>query len=321
MACYHPLYVRYADGQFSRFGGKLTKAILQDIDLGEIVPVPCGKCPGCRLDRSRRWADRMLLEYERPAGELPPRTALFVTLTYDDDHVPKVRCTDRQWRDTLSLADTQDYHKRLRKYFSPAPLRYFLAGEYGDLTFRPHYHEILFGLDLERLGDAIPWSQGEQPGSVYYLSPAIAKIWQKGNVLVSPVNYKTFAYVSRYVLKKQFDSDDGKLFYKGRKAPFVTMSRRPGIGLSYFTDDDTDVAAVSDGTTVKLLPRPRQDFLRLKDNDPYRYEILAAEKRLKAESRQRAILSQCDLSLLDKLAQDENIFLRKTKLFDKRGKV
>ena len=321
MSCYNPLYVRYANGKFSRFGGKLTKSVLADNDLGDIVPVPCGKCVGCRLDRSKRWADRMLLEFERPAGSLPPRSAIFVTLTYDDAHVSKVRCRDNQYRDNLCLKDTQDYHKRLRKYFSGRPLRYFLAGEYGDQTFRPHYHEILFGLSLFDLPDAVPFGAGEQPGTVYYVSPTLADIWSNGHVLISEVNYKTFAYVSRYVLKKQFDSDDGQLVYRGRKPPFVLMSRRPGLGLSYFASDDLDTTAVFDGSDVKIIPRPRYDLLKLKDTDPYQYEVLSAARRLKAEARQRAILAQSDLNLIDRLKQDEIIFKNRILMLDKRDKI
>ena len=138
MSCFSPLYVRYHDGKFVRFGGRLTDKISPCDPLETIVPVPCGKCDGCRLDRSKRWADRMLLEFEAPAGSLPPRKALFLTLTYDDDHLPKVTCTDRQCRGNLSVRDTQLFIKRLRKFFYPRKLRYFLCGEYGGLTFRPH---------------------------------------------------------------------------------------------------------------------------------------------------------------------------------------
>jgi hypothetical protein len=44
--------------------------------------IPCGYCEGCRIARSREWANRCMMELEYH------KSAYFVTLTYDDDHVP-----------------------------------------------------------------------------------------------------------------------------------------------------------------------------------------------------------------------------------------
>ena len=59
----------------------------------------------------------------------------FVTLTYDDEHLPGDQCLDHR--------DFQLFMKRLRKRF---PSRFFMCGEYGGLNGRPHYHSILFGV-------------------------------------------------------------------------------------------------------------------------------------------------------------------------------
>lgn len=316
MSCFHPLYVRYSDGQFVRFGGKLSSTIRPEPDE-EIVPVPCGKCDGCRLDRSKRWADRMLLEFDKPAGDLPPKSALFVTLTYDDPHLPVMTTTDNQRRGTLRLDDVQHYIKRLRKWFAPRKLRYFLCGEYGDTTFRPHYHAILFGMTLDDVPDAIPWSRGEQRGTVDYISPTMDRLWTNGNVLFSPANYQTFCYVARYVLKKQYGAD--ALSYRGRKPPFVTMSRRPGLGMTYFEDvTDYNAASVFDGKDVRLVQRPRAAFDKLKDSDPYLYEVLAAERRELAHKRQDLILQQVSYDYLTKCSVDEELFNARTKILHKR---
>lgn len=319
MSCFHPLYVRYYDGEFARFGGKLTSTILNNPEPGEeIVPVPCGKCEGCRLDRSRRWADRMLLEFERPAGDLPPRTALFMTLTYADDHLPLVTTTDHQRRGNLCLKDVQDYIKRLRKWVFPRKLRYFLAGEYGDRTFRPHYHAIVFGLSLTDFGDSVPWSSGEQDGSINYVSPTLQRLWQHGNVMVSEANYKTFCYVARYVLKKQFGADASSV-YRGRKPPFVVMSRRPGLGMTYFeAEKEYNAASIFDGTDVRLVQRPRVAFDKLKDSDPYLYEILAADRRELARKRQELVLKRVDYDYLTKCKIDEQFFVDKMRSLHKR---
>ena len=43
--------------------------------------IPCGQCIGCRIDYSKQWATRMLLENEYSSE------SHFITLTYDDTHV------------------------------------------------------------------------------------------------------------------------------------------------------------------------------------------------------------------------------------------
>lgn len=321
MSCFNPLYVTYIDGKFGRFCGQLSRTALQDPNLNnahcQVVPVPCGKCEGCRLDRSRAWADRMLLEFEHPAGDLPARTAIFITLTYDDNHIPMVKCTDGQYRGNLQVCDVQLFIKRLRKYVAPTKLRYFLCGEYGEHTFRPHYHMILFGLN--GFFDEVPYSVPVPDRETDMYSETLSNLWSHGNVIYSKASYQTFAYVARYVLKKQFGSDDGNLFYRGRKPPFVTMSRRPGIGMTYF-DDETQYSAVSvyDGNALRTVQRPRASFNRIRDDDPYLYEILSAEKREYARKRQALVLSQVDMDLMTKLHQDKLLYHQRVKNLHKR---
>lgn len=64
--------------------------------------------------------------------------ASFVTLTYDDSHVPM--------DNSVSKRDLQLFFKRLRKN-SELQFRYYAVGEYGSNTNRPHYHAIIFGLN------------------------------------------------------------------------------------------------------------------------------------------------------------------------------
>ena len=83
----------------------------------------------CRQNRARSWSFRCL-------AELQGTTALFLTITYDDENNPGY----------LLKKDLQDFHKRLRKAFGP--FRFYACGEYGDTTHRPHYHGIYYGLGM-----------------------------------------------------------------------------------------------------------------------------------------------------------------------------
>lgn len=103
--------------------------------------VPCGKCPQCKRLRISAWAFR-LMNYERQAS-----SAVFATLTYDTEHVP---ITQNGFM-SLDYRDAALFFKRLRKRVSShspdVRIKYYLAGEYGGVTFRPHYHAIIFNVD------------------------------------------------------------------------------------------------------------------------------------------------------------------------------
>ena len=47
------------------------------------VSFGCGQCKGCRVNKRRQWTHRILLE------SMCHESSAFVTLTYDNDHLPK----------------------------------------------------------------------------------------------------------------------------------------------------------------------------------------------------------------------------------------
>lgn len=134
----------------------------------------------------------------------------FVTLTYDDDHLPA--------GGHLEPRSVQLWLKRARKELYPRRFRYFLVGEYGDVSRRPHYHLSLFGVSsLSRNADT-----GE------YFERSAARTWGKGFVQVAEFNELTAQYVAGYVVKKMTHANDPRLL--GLSPEFARMSRRPGLG-------------------------------------------------------------------------------------------
>lgn len=90
MSCYHPLIgIPQPSGTYKIVSSKDSEFFdwtrKQNPDS---ILIPCGRCLGCRLDYSRSWADRMMLELETSGS------AVFLTLTYDQDHVPVAMCDD-----------------------------------------------------------------------------------------------------------------------------------------------------------------------------------------------------------------------------------
>lgn len=264
MSCFNPNYMEcFVDeytGQLSytfngnaRYHNPLTFGRFSDLaDKGTYkFLVPCRHCLGCHIDYSRDWANRLCIELN------DMKKAIFLTLTYNNENVPKTYNGVM----TLNVRDTQLFLKRLRKRFSDVRIRYYLAGEYGPTTRRPHYHCIIFGLSLADLTDLriVDYNELGQP---LYTSDVISSVWNKGFITLGDVNFRTCAYVSRYVLKKHYSFN--KYDLDGAIPEFNTSSRRPGIGLLNYDkilDRDTDILSINTGDDVHTFPLP-QSFIR-----------------------------------------------------------
>lgn len=182
----------------------------------------------------------------------------FLTLTFRDDDLPEDM--------SVNVRDVQLFMKRLRKKLG-TPLRYFACGEYGDTTFRPHYHLILFGYDF---ADKTPWRRSSS-GFVLYRSAELERIWPYGHCEIGNVTVQSAGYVARYVTKKVHGDDERAIDAYWRRyghnpetgeergwpvrREFVVMSRRPGLGAEWFREFDRDVFP-SDFVVVEGQKRP-----------------------------------------------------------------
>lgn len=181
------------------------------------VTVPCGRCTGCRLERSRQWAMRCMHE-----ASLYDENC-FITLTYSDEYLPA--------NGSLVKSDFQRFMKRLRFEFKDRRIRYYQCGEYGEVNQRPHYHACLFGFDFP---DKEKWNV--RNGIPVFRSAVLERLWPFGLSEIGTVTFESAAYVARYVMKKfvHKDAEKVKAFYGGREPEYSTMSRRPGIGTNWF---------------------------------------------------------------------------------------
>lgn len=180
----------------------------------------CGQCMPCRINKQRVWKHRIILESAQYKDNA------FVSLTYDEDHLPH--------GGTLVPKDAQDWIKRLRFAWSEiqkkqkvedAKIRYFLVGEYGDTSFRPHYHAALFNFPACRYGQS---TYGKNRRSCCPFCDLVLNTWARGHVHSGEVNQSTAGYLAGYVTKKMTRKDDVRL--QGRVPEFARMSLKPGIG-------------------------------------------------------------------------------------------
>lgn len=234
MSCYHPLTGMRSltpNPETGKYPVRIIKTEYRPelaVEYGDAyIPIPCGKCIGCRLDYSRQWADRCLVEASYHVDNI------FLTLTYSPEHLPP--CREGSKIHSLSKRDLQLFMKRLRKSFPDIKIRFYACGEYGPTTMRPHFHLILFGFKPD---DAKFLKR--KNGFDYFTSDNLARIWPFGFHTFTDVSWDTCAYVARYVMKKQ--KGLGSSIYEdlNYEPEFTLMSRRPGIGRQFY-DDHNDI--------------------------------------------------------------------------------
>lgn len=216
MPCYHPISAwRSPAGVFFHIKPDCSP-----------IQLPCGRCIGCRLERSRQWAVRLMHENRFHSS------SCFITLTFSDENLPD--------RGSLNVKHFQDFMKRLRKKISPRKIRFFHCGEYGDKFGRPHYHAILFGEDFSSSKYCV---RKTDRGDVVYNSTVLDELWPFGISEIGEVTFESCAYVARYVCKKVTGSRSASHYQRLCEATgeifqvepeYCTMSRRPGIGALHF---------------------------------------------------------------------------------------
>lgn len=230
----------------------------------------------------------------------------YLTLTYDDEHVPWSKETGEQ---TLRKSDLQDFMKRLRYYLHPLKVRFFACGEYGDETHRPHYHIILFGYDFS---DKY-FYKFSKDGFPYYISPTLTSIWGKGHCSVAAVSFESCAYVARYVTKK-LTGEAGEKAYEGIQPEFINMSRRPGIGKDWYDQYKNDIypydeAILQGNNGTRVLRVPRYYDKQLEKECPELLEVIKSKRIERGERKAWEIVQR------GRLEDKEKYQLNKTKDF------
>jgi len=255
MPCYYPRKMG-----FDRNGERTFK---EKNHHPEFIPVTikCGQCIGCRIDKSREWAVRCVHEMQMH------ETSCFITLTYKNSELVYTK----DGLPTLFHEHFQLFMKRLRKKFGEN-ISFFMAGEYGDRTHRPHYHAILFGVDFK---DKMLLRKNEM-GDDIFISETLEKLWGHNDSELKPneigeANYKTAAYIARYVVKKL----TGKMapLYEGRTPDYGKASRQYAIGKKWLEKYWPDIfnyneLILPDGSSAPI-PRYYVNWLQKYHFDAY----------------------------------------------------
>lgn len=290
--------------------------------LGPLVKqLPCGQCAGCRLERSRQQAARCIHESKSH------KYNTWATLTYDYDHLPQryntglihpktrqpiysgslhplhvpkfIRTTRKalvrgQYATEIACDQIMTVHSR---YGGAAPiprikadLRYYYAGEYGELYARPHYHICLFGLEFtdKRL------IQVTDAGYKLYESKTLDILWPHGQHMIGDLTFETAAYTARYIMKKingqkadehytKIDHDTGEIFKI--KPEFNESSRRPGLGREHYEKHKKDYYK-KEKSQINIRGNhskpPRYYDKQYEKTNPEHYKILKFNRQMEA---------------------------------------
>lgn len=244
----------------------------------------------------------------------------FLTLTYDDEHLP--------WHGSLDRAHPTRFIRYLRRAVSGVeeapdgsgrrPVRFFGCGEYGSQRSRAHYHLLLFNVrfdDVSRYGEDT------------YTSELVSRLWPEGSHLLGKVTPASAAYVAGYATKKVskwkrdaygcyqvVDRNTGEVHE--RKPEFPMMSLKPAIGQYWYDRYKEDLRhgfVLNDGRQV-AIPRVYRD--KLKRDDPQLYEEMQFRKYEKAKQFDPADRTEARLAVREQVAQARKQFFSTPHLED-----
>lgn len=163
----------------------------------QYIKVDCRHCVNCMIKRQSQiefLARKELLEVYKSG-----RSASFVTLTYDDNHLP----VNSEGFFTLNRKDVQNWLKNMRRqmdyYKEKIPFKVLYCGEYGDgshsttksgiSTHRPHYHLVFLGLSTSQV------------------RKYTRKLWKNGICDIGELSFGGIRYLCKYMSKALPDKD------------------------------------------------------------------------------------------------------------------
>jgi len=280
-------------------------------------PAGCGKCLPCLRRRKQQWSFRIQAEARQAFS------AYFVTLTYDDNHVPigdlelsgspedhKLFISNLRKLEnqkvllTRKVGSSAELQRALRNQKETGKFTYFGCLEYGDRNSRPHLHYILLNIrDTDNINLAWtdkPIKVGKRTGWVpTQIGDSI------GRIDVQDCNINTIDYVLKYMIKDHSGKD-----YDRKVKERSWMSK--GIGLSYVDDEfekfikqpEANLVVNDRGSKIGLPRYYRKKLLTQKENDR-KIEYISSEiSRIDDENRERLERYGKNPDLVDKLARD-----------------
>ncbi len=211
------------------------------------LELPCGKCIGCKIPKSRDWTARIIQELDY----FPD--SCFMSLTYNEAKIPE--------NGSLKKKDLQNFVKRLRKS-TQKKIKYFGCGDYGEDNNRPHYHMIMLG--IAQNWEGFVWIMRVK-GKKGYIDLYEVEEWKNGYVHVGTATQDSVRYVTDYIMKK-YDGTLAVEKYGQKERPFRIVSQGFGKRFCLKFAEDLKKREYMTLRGVQLgLPRYYRDILEIKN--------------------------------------------------------
>ncbi len=161
----------------------------------QYINVPCGHCPECIQKKQNDFVQRCQMESMDTYQYM-------VTLTYDNNHLPKLVSSLGEVFYYADYRHIQSTIKRVRKYFE-RPFRFVATSERGGKRHRPHWHLILF---VPKLPDDTPFTGKVLESTLFDL---FKKHWSVNvGTNRNPIYEPMFQYVCYYKNGKKHTNYD-----------------------------------------------------------------------------------------------------------------
>lgn len=227
----------------------------------------------------------------------------FITLTYSDEHLAGPSLEHRHFqlfmkrlRQSISRASNKKQSARdlVRKSQPVRKISYYMAGEYGSRTRRPHYHACIFGWEP---ADKLYWRR-TPTGSRLYTSELLDKIWGHGFTSIGDVNFESAAYIARYIMAKitgpgatryyeHTDEQTGVITDLKPEYNRMSLGKDNAIGKSWLHKFESDVYPEGEILIRKTKTKTPKYYDRIyKKKEPDKYE----EMKMRRELEQLAYL-------------------------------
>lgn len=193
--------------------------IIPKVKIGYAEPmlVRCGKCYACKEEIAKEYTARFIHESKYYSKKY------FLTLTYSDDNL----VLNKYQVGILVKKHITDYIKRVNIHCKRKNLgeyKYFVAGEYGDGSMRPHYHISIVCDNPNILFEFVnEWKYGQVNGAR------------------EEATIKSFFYTIGYSDKKVCQVNSDKYFIDNdMPPPFRKFSR--GLGSRWYEENKKDLS-------------------------------------------------------------------------------
>lgn len=205
----------------------------------------------------------------------------FITLTYDEDHLPH--------RGQLVRDHWQRFMKRGGKHYGPGWARFYMCGEYGETTGRPHFHACLFGHDWEDKKFLFTNDNGDK----VYTSESLERLWGMGQCTTAAVTFESAAYCTRYCMQKRTGRIAEEWYRRWDELgsyqlepEFGQPSLKPGLGAGWFEKWHTDIYTTDTLVVNGKKTRPTKYYDKLYDQiEPTRMETIKETRAQTAHER------------------------------------